>query len=175
MNWSATAGHKALMGATSNSAKTPSRRWLKAGSLAASLVLLSATIASAPILWLVWIDPFGGAPHPTDAELVAQFKRHRGMLERVVAMARDDDRFSVSRRISCGGQSRRPAFRPSGSGPIGNCWRCRSRHSEDDQIWFLVPRELSIINSARFLFASSRLDARIVTTSMRCAATVASS
>jgi hypothetical protein len=92
MNRPATADHKVLMAASSSNATTPGRRWLKAGSVAAALVMLAAAITSAPILWLAWIDPFGGASHPTDAELVAQFKRHRGALEQIVAMAHADDR-----------------------------------------------------------------------------------
>ena len=174
MNRPATAGHKALMGATSSNARTPGRHWLKAGSIAAALVMLCAAITSAPILWLVWIDPFGGASHPTDAELVAQFKRHRGMLEQVVAMAREDDRL----------QRLAPDFiRPDNPADAGvspervAAYRRLLAQAEvahgilkgDTEVWFLVStRGLSIAGSVKgFLFCEEPdADARIVTTNL---------
>lgn len=162
------------MAATSSNARTPGRRWLKAGSVVAALVMLCAAITSTPILWLVWIDPFGGAAHPTDAELVAQFRRHRGALEQVIAMARDDDRL----------QRLAPDFmRPDDPADAGvsperiETYRRLLARAEvahgilkgETEVWFLVStRGLSIAGSAKgFLYCDQPdPDARIVTTSL---------
>jgi hypothetical protein len=174
MNRPAVADHKLRMGTPSSSAKTPGRRWLRAGSLAGGLLLLSATTAAAPILWLTWLDPFGGAPHPIDAELVAQFKRHRTTLEQVVAMARDDDRL----------QRLAPDFmRPDNPADAGisperiAIYRQLLARAEvahgllkgDTEVWFLVStRGLSIAGSAKGILYCEQPDddARIVTTTL---------
>src|SRR4051812_43747336 len=174
MNRPAAAGHKAPMGATSSSAKTPGRRWLKAVSVAAGLVLLAATITSAPILWLVWIDPFGGAPHPTDAELVAQFKRHRGTLEQIVTMARDDPQ--LQRLAPDFMRADNPTEAGVSPERIATYRQLLARADVahgilkgDTEVWFLVStRGLSIAGSAKgFLFCEQPdEDARIVTTNL---------
>ena len=174
MNPPAATGHKLLMSATSSNATTPGRRWLKAGGLAAGLLLFAALIAFAPILWLAWLDPFGGPRHPTDAELVAQFKRHRGTLEQVVAMAHDDDRL----------QRLAPDFmRPDNPVDAGvsperiKTYRQLLARAEvahgilkgDTEVWFLVStRGLSIAGSAKGILYCEQpdSDARIVTTNL---------
>jgi hypothetical protein len=40
--------------------------------------------------WLTIMDPFGGDRHPTDAEMLAQFRQHRAELETIVDMLRAD-------------------------------------------------------------------------------------
>lgn len=49
-----------------------------------------ALIAGALVVWLTINDPFGGKPHPTDAEMLTQFARARPALEELVAMIRQD-------------------------------------------------------------------------------------
>jgi hypothetical protein len=67
-----------------------SHRWLRATGLAGLLLLVSAMVIIAPIAWLAIVDPFGGAQHPTDEQLLQQLTTHRTELEQVVAMARQD-------------------------------------------------------------------------------------
>jgi hypothetical protein len=59
--------------------------------LAKRLVLAGAAVLAAPTLfagymlaWLVILDPFGGAPHPTDRAMLAQFRAKRPVLEELV-------------------------------------------------------------------------------------------
>src|SRR5690349_15657080 len=90
MNPFAAPRHKPGMGAIPRTAAGPSWRWLKIVSLTTGLLLMSAFIFLAPVLWLAWLDPFGGPRHPSDAELIAQLASHHSELEQVVAMARED-------------------------------------------------------------------------------------
>ena len=92
MNPFAAPRHKPGMGAISENATRPGRRRLKAAGLAIGLLLMAGFVLVAPILWLAWLDPFGGSPHPSDAQLTAQLAIHRGELEQLVAMAREDER-----------------------------------------------------------------------------------
>ncbi|MEO8419738.1 MAG: hypothetical protein ABI457_00965 [Hyphomicrobium sp.] len=57
---------------------------------AAALVAVVALSAVALIALLAIADPFGGAPHPTDAVMLAQFARVRPSLEEIVGMTAQD-------------------------------------------------------------------------------------
>lgn len=51
----------------------------------------AAVLITAGLLGLLAIvDPFGDPPHPTDQELLAQFRQHRSELEAIVDMLRAD-------------------------------------------------------------------------------------
>jgi len=61
------------------------------------LLALVAAALAAPALyvggmfaWLVIADPFGGAPHPTDDAMLADFNRQRATLEELVHMIEQD-------------------------------------------------------------------------------------
>lgn len=168
------ARHQTLMDATSGKAALSSRRRLKAGGLTIGLLLLSALLAFAPILWLAWLDPFGGPQHPTDDQLLAQFRKHRGELGQIVAMTRQDGRL----------QRLAPDFirpeNPDGAG-VSREHVAAYRHLfiqadvahgiliGDSEVWFLVStRGLSIAGSAKgFIFsAQPDSDARIVMTNL---------
>lgn len=47
-------------------------------------------VVAAHIAAFFIIDPFGAAPHPSDADLIAQFRRERAIFERIVEMTRAD-------------------------------------------------------------------------------------
>ena len=55
-----------------------------------AIVAASAITVAALIAWLAIVDPFGGAPHPTDAAMLAQFARARPSLESIVGMIEQD-------------------------------------------------------------------------------------
>ena len=57
---------------------------------AAGFVAVVALSAAALIAWLAIIDPFGGAPHPTDAVMLAQFAKVRPSLDSIVGMIAQD-------------------------------------------------------------------------------------
>lgn len=57
---------------------------------AAALVAVVALSAVALIALLAIADPFGGAPHPTDAVMLAQFAKLRPSLESIVGMIAQD-------------------------------------------------------------------------------------
>jgi len=174
MNRPAMARHQTMMDATSDNAAWPSRRWLKAGGLTTGLVLLSALLVFAPILWLAWLDPFGGPQHPTDDQLLAQFRKHRGELEQIVAMTRQDRRL----------QRLAPDFiRPENPDNAGVSREriAAYRHlfaqagvahgilNGDSEVWFLVStRGLSIAGSAKGFISSAQpdSDARTITTDL---------
>ena len=60
--------------------------------LAAVLALAGSALAlAAPVLWLAFVDPFGGSAHPSDATLLAQFAAKRPALEQLVDMIDHDD------------------------------------------------------------------------------------
>ena len=59
---------------------------LAVAGLAAALALSAAAL----IVLLALADPFGGAPHPTDAVMLAQFARVRPSLESMVGMTEQD-------------------------------------------------------------------------------------
>jgi hypothetical protein len=63
---------------------------LKASLIVTGIVAVSAAIALASIVWLTIADPFGGAAHPTDAAMLAQFARQRPALDELVVMIRQD-------------------------------------------------------------------------------------
>jgi len=144
------------------------------GGLTAGLLMVSALVVLAPILWLTWLDPFGGLRHPSDGQLIAQFAKHRGELEQVVAMAREDDKL---RRLA-------PDFmRPETPADAGVSGERIERYRQllaragvahgilngDNEVWFLVStRGLSISGSVKgFAFCEQPdPDARIVTTDL---------
>lgn len=174
MNRLKTAGHKATMGVTSEPTPLPVRRWFKATGLVAILLIVAALILLAPILWLTWLDPFGGLRHPSDGHLIAQLAKHRGELEQVVALAREDEKL---RRLA-------PDFtRPetlSETGVTGARIETYRRllagagvaHgilNGDEEVWFLVStRGLAIAGSAKGFAYCAQPDpeARIVTTDL---------
>ena len=55
------------------------------GALVAALALSVVVL----IACLTIADPFGGAPHPTDAAMLAQFAKNRPALEEIVGMIGD--------------------------------------------------------------------------------------
>ena len=55
-----------------------------------AIVAASAITVAALIAWLAIVDPFGGAPHPTDAAMLAQFAAQRPALEEIVSMTEQD-------------------------------------------------------------------------------------
>jgi hypothetical protein len=174
MNPFAAQRHKPGMGAISENATRPGRRRLKAAGLAIGLLLLVGFVLVAPILWLAWLDPFGGSPHPSDAQLTAQLAIHRGELEQLVAMAREDERL----------QRLAPDFmRPENAADAGVDARRIEEYrallaragvahgilNGDSEVWFLVStRGLSIAGSAKgFVFcAQPDPDVRIVATDL---------
>jgi hypothetical protein len=53
---------------------------------AACMAGFAAVVAAILIGWLAIMDPFGGDAHPTDTEMLAQFREHRAELETIVGM-----------------------------------------------------------------------------------------
>ena len=174
MNRLATTGHKVAMGVMSEQASLPVRRWLKTIALAAGLLMLAALIFLAPILWLAWLDPFGGLRHPSDGQLIAQFAKHRGELQQVVAMAREDER--LQRLAPDFIRPESPSDAGLGGERIETYRRLLARAgvtrgilNGDNEVWFLVStRGLSISGSAKgFIFCEQPdPDARIITTDL---------
>lgn len=67
------------------------RRTLNSFLIAVAAIVAAAVLAAAGLLaGVALLDPFGDAPHPTDAEIIAQFRRQRPALEALVAMIRED-------------------------------------------------------------------------------------
>lgn len=62
------------------------RTILAVGGMAAALALSAVVL----IALLTIADPFGGAPHPTDAAMLAQFAKNRPALEEIVGMIGQD-------------------------------------------------------------------------------------
>jgi hypothetical protein len=174
MNRSPTTGHKVTMGVSPEPASLRGRRWLKVGGLTAGLLMASALVFLAPILWLTWLDPFGGLPHPSDSRLIAQFARHRGELEQVAAMAREDEK--LRRLAPTFMRPEAPADADLGGERIEAYRRLLARAgiahgilNGDNEIWFLVStRGLSISGSAKGFIRCEQPapDARIVTTDL---------
>jgi hypothetical protein len=174
MNRLATAGHKVTMGVMSEYESLPVRRRLKTTAVAAGSLMVAALIFLAPILWLAWLDPFGGPQHPSDGQLIAQLAKHRGELEQVVAMAREDKQL----------QRLAPDFirpeSPSVAGRDGERIETYRRLlaragvaqgilNGDNEVWFLVSaRGLAISGSAKGLDFCEQPDpdARIITTDL---------
>jgi hypothetical protein len=171
MNRPAMACHKVLMGVTFRNTATPGRRWLKAAGLAIGLLLLAALVTLAPILWLAWLDPFGGPRHPTDDQLLVQFAKHRNELEQVVAMTRQDNQLQrlapdfirPETPVDAGlSQERIASYRQL----LSHAGAAHGILSGDNEVWFLVStRGLAIAGSAKgFLFCErGDPEARIVT------------
>lgn len=63
-----------------------------AGALLAGLgvVAAAAVMVAAMIAWMTIADPFGGAPHPTDTAMLAQFHQQRPALEALVQTIKQD-------------------------------------------------------------------------------------
>jgi hypothetical protein len=57
---------------------------------AGAIVFASALVVAGLLVWLTVNDPFGGKPHPSDAEMLAQFQHQRLALEAQVATIKLD-------------------------------------------------------------------------------------
>lgn len=62
-------------------------RFVVAGAAALAALALPA---GGLLVWLVILDPFGGGPHPTDADMLAQFRAKRPVFEELVRMVKQD-------------------------------------------------------------------------------------
>jgi len=70
--------------------RTQLRRVLRAALAVGAAVLVAAALLLAPVIWFALQDPFGGAPHPSDAAMLAQFREKRTALEEMVGMIGHD-------------------------------------------------------------------------------------
>ena len=68
------------------------RAWTRGLLLALAAVLAAAALSAGALLALLaLLDPFGDAPHPSDATMLEQFRRQRPALEELVGMIDNDD------------------------------------------------------------------------------------
>jgi hypothetical protein len=56
----------------------------------AAMLATPALLAAGLLAWLVILDPFGGAPHPSDAAMLDQFRAKRVILEELVRTIEQD-------------------------------------------------------------------------------------
>ena len=111
-----------------------------------------ALIAGALVVWLTINDPFGGKPHPTDAEMLTQFAKVRPTLDELVVMIGQDRAFSAWRRTLPA--PTRLRFRPSASPITANA--CKGLASRTAFLTTAMPSSLSSRRAASPSAAAAR-------------------